>query len=337
MKRNKVIWICTISIIIVLTIILSAILILNKSNGEQGRWKTKKVYVDKNEFFKTNSMEAIVPKWEEKNITEKFYSVEVQEVLYNARPKKIDESLIGESLGKEELESQDTYTEEIYKINANIYELKGYPIKCAVALKFEDDNDYYTYINAYYRPRTLREFLDDLNLKETLEFGSVWYEDKDNNYELIEFPDVEDDVIWNMLFDDETLKNVHIDGEYHDTIMGISVNIPIFGYENISVSVSNDGYLTTNIFETGKTFYIGEEKVQKFASYVLENYDGYKTLYVDENGKEINENEYLDEPEPEKDSNEIIMVYQNGAVKPYEVNISEENGKNYTEAYNPGI
>lgn len=291
--------------------------------------------MDKDEFFKVDKLVAIATKWEEKSITEKFYSVKFLENEYDARYQKIDESLIGENLGVAELMGYDTYTDSYYKTDANIYEIKGFPTKCTVALKFGKDTSYYPYINAYYRPQTLGEFMKDLNLKETVEFGSVWYEDKDDDYELIEFPDVEDEAIWKILFDDETPKNVYKDGEYHVTIMTISVNMPVFGYENISVSISEDGCIITNIFDTGKTFYIGEEKVQKFASYVLKNYDGYKTVYVDENGNEITEDSF-EEPELTEDANEIIMVYQNGAVEAYEVNISEGNGKNYIGAYNPG-
>lgn len=279
-------------------------------------------------------MVAIAKKWEELTLPQKFFNVKFLENSYDAKYKEIDKNLIGEKLETSELTGYDENTKTNYKINATIYELKKYPTKCAVAVQFESDTDYYPYIDAYYRPQTLGEFMKDLNLKETVEFGSVWYEDKDDDYELIEFPDVEDEAIWKILFDDETLENVHDDNTYHSEIMSISVNIPIFGYENIGITISEDGYLTTNIFETGKTFYIGEEKVQKFVDYVLKNYDGYKTIYVDENGNEITEDSF-EEPELTEDANEIIMVYQNGAVEAYEVNISEENGKNYIEAYNP--
>lgn len=341
MKKNKTIWIYIACVIVLVAIILSTIIILNKTS-EGHKWKEKKVYVDKEEFFKTENMMAKELKWEESSITQKFYTVYFLDKQYDAKHKKIDRNLIGEGLGTAELTGYDYYTGATYKINANIYEIKDFPTKCVVAVRFEDDADYYPYINAYYTPRTLGEFINDLNLKETVEFGSVWYadsyNDKDGNYhyDKIEFPDVPDDIIWQMLLSDETLKNVHDDNTYHSEIMSISVNIPIFGYENIGITISEDGYLTTNIFETGKTFYIGEEKVEEFVNYVLDKYDGYKTIYVDENGKEINENEYLDEQEPGEGANEIIMVYQNGVVEPYEANISGGNGKNYTEAYNPG-
>lgn len=143
------------------------------------------------------------------------------------------------------------------------------------------------------RPSTLGNFMEDLKLKEIVSFGTIYYDywntDSEGNKhcESIEFPNVNNDIIWQMLFDDITVENVHSDGVYHSTIMTISVDISLLGYKDISISLSEDGYLITNILETGKTFYIGKEKVQNFVNCIIENYDGYKTVYIDENGNKL--------------------------------------------------
>ena len=62
----------------------------------------------------------------------------------------------------------------------------------------------------------------------------------------------------------------------------ISVNIPILGYEKISISLTDKGYLLTNILDTGKGFYIGKDKVQEFLDYIKKNYDGYKIVQIEE-------------------------------------------------------
>ena len=90
------------------------------------------------------------------------------------------------------------------------------------------------------------------------------------------------------------LKNIYSDndtGKYtserFSQSISISVDIPLLGYKNISVSLTDKGYMLTNILDTGKGFYIGEDKVKEFLEYIKENYDGYKIVYVDENGREI--------------------------------------------------
>jgi hypothetical protein len=49
--------------------------------------------------------------------------------------------------------------------------------------------------------------------------------------------------------------------------------VKTIGYRNISLSVDDRGYLQTNILDTGKSFYIGEDNVRAFVDYVLRNGD----------------------------------------------------------------
>ena len=57
-------------------------------------------------------------------------------------------------------------------------------------------------------------------------------------------------------------------------LISVSINIELLGYENISLTVTEDGYLTTNILDTGKAFFIGKEKAEEFYGYVRENCEG---------------------------------------------------------------
>ena len=147
--------------------------------------------------------------------------------------------------------------------------------------------------------------MEDLNLKDIVTFGTVYYnywdEKSEKNFN-IEFYDVDDEIILKKLFDNLDLENVYSDNdiakytsEKFAQSIGISVDIPVLGYNNISVSLTDKGYLITNIFETGKAFYIGEEKVQEFIEYVINNYEGYRIVYVDKDGNEIKDTERNEE------------------------------------------
>ena len=48
---------------------------------------------------------------------------------------------------------------------------------------------------------------------------------------------------------------------------------------NKSISLTKDGYLISNILETGKYFYIGTDKVDEFVEYVRTNCDGFIYVY----------------------------------------------------------
>lgn len=273
------------------------------------RWPIKEVYIDSS---KTEDEIAIVPHWEDLTISQQFSLVNYNDNNYDSKNTKISSDMISQKLGTATLTGKDTYANKVYNNNAEIYEIKNISKECAIALKFENTVEYYVYINAYYKPDTLQEFIDDLNLKQTLSFGTVYYQyfdtsrEENKQYVQVEFPNVEDDIIWNMLFSDTSVNNVHSDNEVHDRIMSISVDIPLLGYKNISVSVSEDGYLMTNILDTGKTFYIGVNKVQEFVNYVIDNCDGHEIVYVIDN-KTLNEENIT--------SDEEIIVMQNTTEK----------------------
>ncbi len=250
---------------------------------------------------------GVVPTWEYRSITGKYNSLEFLGNEYFSFSTQIGSDKIGENLGTAILSGYDDRNQIEHNINSTIYKIKDIPKKYIVAVQFENDNNYYEYINFYYQPETLGELIEDLNMKETIVFGSVLYEysyiDSQNNYhkEDIEFSDVNDEIIWQMLFDDLNVKTENNNLEPHKCIMTISAKLS--DYRNMSFDLAEDGYITTKLFVSDKTFYIGEDKVKKFLNYVLENYQGYKTVYVYENNEE-NKNE-------NKVTNEEIVVVEN--------------------------
>lgn len=271
------------------------IAILKKDN-----WIIKEVQIDKN----NNPSIAIVPKWDEMSISQKFMEVTYNQNQYSSRITKISNDNIERNIGTAILTGYDTYTDTYHRKKGELYTIKNIAEKCAIAVKFEENSDYYVYVNSYYKPTTLGEFIENLNLKEITSFGTIYYNywDKNSNgdmeYNNIEFYNVDNKIIWQKLFDNLNLENIYSDNdtakytsERFSQSISISVDIPLLGYKNISISLTDKGYLLTNILDTGKGFYIGEDKVQEFLNYIKENYDGYKIVYVDENGNDITDEE----------------------------------------------
>lgn len=296
--RYVLIPICTIFISV---IAISKTALFNKELNKditKKEWRVKEVYVDRN----TENTTAIIPKWEQISISEQFNEVKYNNSEYFSKKTKISKDMIEKNIGTSILTGYDIYTKNTYNKNADLYSIKNISQKCAIAVKFEENNDYYVYANLLYRPQTLREFVEDLQLREIVSFGTIYYDYWEENeqgnkeYQNIEFYNVDNKIIWQMLFDDLNLENIYNDnGKYksdrYNTSVKISVDIPLLGYKNISVELTDKGYLITNILDSGKAFYIGEEKVQKFLNYIKENYDGYKIIYIYENKEEITNEE----------------------------------------------
>ena len=307
-------------------------------NSKDGQWIIKEVYGDSSS---TESATAIVPRWEEMSISQQFSEVNYNNNRYSSRTTKVERDKIGNKIGTAILTGYDTYTKTSYNKNGDIYSVNDLSQKCVIAVQFENDSDYYVYVNSYYKPTTLGEFMEDLNLKNIVSFGTIHYNYWNKNlecnmeYSKIEFYNVDNNIIWQMLFNDVNLKNIYSDNDTgihtsENYSIEIGVDIPLLGYKNISVSLTDKGYLITNILDSGKAFYIGESKVQEFLNYIIDNYDGYKIVYVDKNQKETTDENST------KDDTVVMYDITNNTTTYIKIDSTKNNGNpNSTEPYDP--
>ncbi len=256
-----------------------------EKNNPSGQSETNDNQGNKNPSIPNQTSEAEIveiPNWDDMTITGKFSVISFDGASYFVNEAKINPSYIDKLLGKATSSGQDVYEDKIYSINCEVYSLKSISSKCAVAVKYEGYDGYYPFNSHDYIPATLSDLINDLNLRENLVFNKIYYSYwKDNvvangNYITMEYTLPDTSVIWDLLLSDTSIKNA---GDEHYTAeeMGISIDVKVIGYKNISLSVNADGYLQTNILGTGKSFFIGKDKVQAFMDYVLAN--GAGTVY----------------------------------------------------------
>ena len=217
------------------------------------------------------------PKWDEKPIWQKFRDFERFDIgTYVIREITVDKSMVEEYLEDVNLHGYDIYTETGYDIVGKVYRIKGINPNCAVALQYPDRTDFFPAVCSKYTPETLGEFITDLSLREHLRVGTVYhsYRDANGTYHDKEYAGLTVEKVWELLLDDESLRNEADDQNWQfqfDTKLSIRIDMPLLGYENISISLSENGYLRTNLLDTEKLFHIGENKVDAFMAYVEEN------------------------------------------------------------------
>lgn len=224
-----------------------------------------------------------VKKWDEKDSAEKFSIIKIKDTEYSVASKTVPADKVAGKITSLTVLGKDEYTASEYAAKAEIYGIKNISSDCAAAVKYENEDKYYICRNAYYTPETLGQFADDLDLKNTLDFGAVYGTQKQNGKSSdVEYYGWDKEKIWELLFSDQSAKAVKdYDSVQIETAIDISINLQLLGYENISLAVSRDGYIKTNILDTGKAFYIGKAATEKFISYlrnecktkVLETYD----------------------------------------------------------------
>lgn len=230
---------------------------------------------DSSDYAESSSETAAVLPWDELTLPEKFPEAEISSEHFSGRNKTLPGGKIGGKISALTLTGRDEITGKAYTSKAEAFEIKGISPACAAAVKFSGTNEYYVYINPYYQPETLGQFIADLDLKNTLTVGTV-YENRFNGkkeYITAEYTGLTVQEVFDRLLNDAELPAVkNFDSKFFGSdLIGISINIELLGYENISLAVTEEGYITTNILDTGKAFFIGREKAEGFYKYVTQN------------------------------------------------------------------
>ena len=274
-KKKKPLFKWAAGIAACLTVAVAAVFIIN-SDKPNGIDTTKQVQNQSESV--TTGESCIIPKWEEKSISEQYSACIWQENEYNTRSAVLVDEKIGEKLGSAELKGYDIYEDREYIAECEVFEIAGVSDSAAIGVKLPDGK-IYSYMCSFYVPETLSDFINAVDLENNLSVGLVYYER--NSEQVIVYENISAELIKSILFADTSVKNEPDLFSAGTTVMSISVNMEIFGYENLSLSLTEDGYMWTNLFDTGKYFYVGNDVINKFINEVTESSEGYVYNYSD--------------------------------------------------------
>ena len=228
---------------------------------------------------------AYEKQWNEMTDEERYTLLEYGGESYDSRLSAVPQEFLGEKAGSAQAVGYNLFNDKKHTLGCEVFAIDGIDQNCAVAVKYDGQENAYAFVNAYYRPQTLGQFIDDLSLEENLVFGDIYCNYFENGeYVSMKYTGADGGVIWNMLLSDRTAANVYSDNDWYDVKMDIGVDVPLLGYKNISLGVTEDGYIVTNILDTGKAFYIGKDKTEAFIKYVESECKG--EVLPKENGDE---------------------------------------------------
>lgn len=219
----------------------------------------------------------IIKQWAEMTMPEKFTSMILDGHDFSIRSfNPVDTSLLGASLREAQVSGYDVYTDTTYTDNCTIYEINGISLDAACAVKYSSGNELYPFINNNYSAETLGELINDFCLDQYMSAGTIYYEyltDEKSVFSRYSAPNVND--VRSMLFSDTSLNDLGydmFDSQFTTGIerLSISCSISPVGVENMSLTVSRNGYLLVNL-NFGMCFFIGEQKANEFFEYVETN------------------------------------------------------------------
>lgn len=209
--------------------------------------------------------------WEYKLTYEKYYTVKYNGNEYRTRARAINESLLGEVLGTCTAQGVDSYTDKTYTETFDVRKINGVSEEKMIAVGM--DNEYYVYFNDEVKcPATFGELLDAYNLSETLPLikFSVNEGYKEKGY--YQIPD--DEYIWQVLsecrnaeFYAENDKWSRGDRNY----LSFTATSEALGVYKKVFYITEDGYVSTNVFNYSYVYYIGEDAANKIITHAKNN------------------------------------------------------------------
>lgn len=268
------------SFAVVIIVVITCILI----NKAQSSSKYLIKYVNRGDINNSNDG-YIIKHWDKKTNYEKWPSISYNNrnyelystILISETPTKY----IGNKIGECVAVGYDIYEQKQHTCNALVYEIKDFKSELAIAVKYENDDCYYSMVNINYEFANTLDFINSLNISRYATFKSAHYYKDDLE---IEYYDLKNNDIISKLFVDKDAPVEMIHSNF--SLMSISFSIEAIGRINLSLSVSSDGYINTNILSYNRSIYIGKDKVNSFIKYIDDNYQGYKIVYVNDVSEE---------------------------------------------------
>ena len=209
--------------------------------------------------------------WEYKLGYEKYTSVKYDGNEYSSRARAIDEALLGEILGTCKAKGEDSYTNKTYTETLNVRKISGVSEEKMIAVEME--NKYYVYFNSKVKcPATFGELLDAYNLSETLPLAKFSVNEgyKEKGYYQI----TDDEYIWQVLsecrdaeFYAENDKWNRGDRNY----LSFTATSETLGVYKKVFYITEDGYVSTNVFNYSYVYYIGVDAANKIITHAKGN------------------------------------------------------------------
>ena len=209
--------------------------------------------------------------WEYRTDPERFLELHFNGNLYGSRGSEIREALLGEVLGVGTGSGFDDYTETTYTESFTVYKIGGISQDRMVAVGM--DGKYYVYLNGTENaPTTFGELMDLYDLENTLRFERFSVCENGDEKRYFRLKDGAD--IMALLSEYKDAYAVEMDPAFsmaNKNYISFTATSEALGVYKRVFYVSDDGYISTNVFEYGYLYYIGEEAAARVISHAKNN------------------------------------------------------------------
>lgn len=186
--------------------------------------------------------------------------------LYESQISNISPEYVAHQLLETSISGTNDLTNEKYESDCTVFAIKGISEDYAVAVRLADSDRYMLYRNPSAMPKTLDDMAESLSLSENLHLGTVYRYDENNN--LIPCGNIESKDFSDWLLSLPTSECLPF-GAFTSVDFIIEVSLPVLNMTERVVEVSENGYIRTNIIDSGAVFFVGEDNIQKLKDIFL--------------------------------------------------------------------
>lgn len=207
--------------------------------------------------------------WEDMAPIERFTHFILNGMEYSTRAALISEDKLGDSLGSAVFKGYDAGTNTEYTESFELFEIRDISSEYLVAACIE--GEHVVFINRdVTAPETFGELMDSLALAENLSFETFSLNERyrpQDHYRLDG-----DRKIWDILSfcDTAPLCPEDVPDFSGERYLSFTATSEALGIYKMVFSVTDDGYVTTNICEYGYTYYIGKDAAEEIFDYCLD-------------------------------------------------------------------
>lgn len=285
-KNRKAFWISMGSIAACFVLVLLVTHILKKTPSQSIRESNPfgiafaGDYRERNATQLMSSESAILWPWEYRIICNQYTLVEYNGISYQCRVSysgtPLEPSFVGAKLGDATAQGSDYVPAEggnVYYTPCEVYEIEGVDSSRFLAIKYTGQDNYYVFMqDSYNPPATLGDLITGLNLPKTFPFTSFIREADGSDRRGLTAADSE--ALWKMFAHHAsapTLSGTPVTDALSlgKRLISFTVDAPALGVSNLSWTLTENGYLSTNIENYGYYYDLGKDAVNEILAYAL--------------------------------------------------------------------
>lgn len=188
-----------------------------------------------------------------------WYGVKYNDCVYTQAELAVAIEYIECHLGEAVLKGVNTVEYLFEETKAYVYKISGVSNNAAIAVKIDEQEGYYLFINPDYKAESFNEFVASYNLRDFAKLRSIAIYEQNGIYSS---ENIDDDSIWDILTSDSSYAVDYKKLYYECKLVGsIKMDVSIYGCKSVPIALFDEGYVVIYLGNANGAYYVGQDKI----------------------------------------------------------------------------